>query len=186
VLPTRIRYCEACRPIPAEQDAVIVVRRDGRIVHQGAVGGADPAAPVLLASLSKAITGACIATLVRDGKAGFDWPLSRALAKFFKANGRPANERVERATIGQLLTHRAGFSSAVDGEDEPTGAVLKAYLENHSSRDRPTPKYLSMVLEKSLRRDPGETFAYSNASYLALGAVIEEATGTKTIAARRS
>src|SRR5262249_55606228 len=43
--------------------AVIVVRRNGRIVHQGAVGGADPAEPVLLASLSKAITGACIATL---------------------------------------------------------------------------------------------------------------------------
>ena len=132
-----------------------------------------------MASLSKAITGACVATLVREGKPGFDWPLSRALAKFFKANGRPADERIERATIGQLLTHRAGFSSAVDGEDESTGAVLKAYLENHSPRDRPTPKYLSMVLEKSLRRDPGEAFAYSNARYLALGAVIEEATGQR-------
>ena len=156
--------------------AIIVVRRDGRVVHQGAVGGADPTAPVLLASLSKAITGACIATLVRDGRTGFDWPLSRALAKFFQENGRPADERIERATIGQLLTHRAGFSSAVDGEDESTGAVLKAYLESHSPRERPTPKYLSMVFEKRLRRDPGEAFAYSNAGYLALGAVIEEAT----------
>jgi dienelactone hydrolase len=159
--------------------AIIVVRRDGRVVHQGAVGGADPAAPVLLASLSKAITGACIATLVRDGKTGFDWPLSRALARFFQENGRPADERIERATIGQLLTHRAGFSSAVDGEDESTGAVLKSYLENHSPRERPTPKYLSMVFEKRLRRDPGEAFAYSNAGYLALGAVIEEATGQR-------
>ena len=156
--------------------AIIVVRRDGRIVHQGAVGGAEPAAPVLLASLSKAITGACTATLVQRGKIGFDWPLSRALAKFFKENGRPADQRIERATIGQLLTHRAGFSSAVDGEDESTGAVLKAYLERHSAHDRPTPKYLSMVFEKRLRRDPGEAFAYSNAGYLALGAVIEEAT----------
>lgn len=159
--------------------AIIVVRRDDRVVHQGAVGGADPAAPVLLASLSKAITGACIATLVHDGRVGFDWPLSRALAKFFKENGRPADERVERATIGQLLTHRAGFSSAVDGEDESTGAVLKAYLESHSPRERPTPKYLSMVFEARLRRDPGDAFAYSNAGYLALGAVIEEATGQR-------
>ena len=47
----------------------------------------ESAAPVLLASLSKAITGACVATLVRDGKLAFDTPLSKALAKFFKANG---------------------------------------------------------------------------------------------------
>ncbi len=159
--------------------AIIVVRRGGRVIHQGAIGGADPAEPVLLASLSKAITGACVATLIRKGQLGFDWPLSRALAKFFKSHGRPGDERIERATIGHLLTHRAGFSSAVDGEDESTGAVLKAYLANHSPRDRPTPEYLSMVFEKRLRRDPGEAFAYSNAGYLALGAVIEEATGQK-------
>src|SRR5262245_42753734 len=42
----------------------IIVRRDGRIVHRSAFGGIDPKAAVHLASLSKAITGACIATLV--------------------------------------------------------------------------------------------------------------------------
>jgi CubicO group peptidase (beta-lactamase class C family) len=34
-----------------------------------------------------------------------------------------------------------------------------------------------MVLGPELVRDPGKEFAYSNAGYLALGAVIEEATG---------
>ena len=66
------------------------MRRDGRTVHQAGIGGANPAGAYLLASLSKAITGACIATLVRDGKLDFDTPLSKALAKFFTANGRPS------------------------------------------------------------------------------------------------
>ena len=34
-----------------------------------------------------------------------------------------------------------------------------------------------MVFDGGLLHEPGETFAYSNANYLALGAVIEEATG---------
>jgi hypothetical protein len=157
--------------------AVMVVRRDGRIAHQAAIGGADLTVPVLLASLSKAITGACIATLVRDGKLGFDWPLSRALASFFRKNGRPPDARIERVTIAQLLTHRAGFSSAADGEDESTGSVLKSYLSSHSTREPPTPAYLSKVFESRLRHEPGQVYAYSNAGYLALGAVIEEATG---------
>ncbi|MFL6803105.1 MAG: serine hydrolase, partial [Xanthobacteraceae bacterium] len=40
--------------------AFVVVRRDGRIVHRSALGGANPDAPVHLASLSKAITAACV------------------------------------------------------------------------------------------------------------------------------
>src|SRR5262245_42297236 len=35
--------------------AFVIVRRDGKIVYRAALGGADPAAPVHLASLSKAI-----------------------------------------------------------------------------------------------------------------------------------
>jgi CubicO group peptidase (beta-lactamase class C family)/dienelactone hydrolase len=159
------------------KQAVIVVRRDSRTVHLSGIGGADPAAPVHLASLSKAITGACIATLVRDGKLAFDTPLSKALAKFIKANGRPADRRIERVTIAQLLTHRAGFASADDGEDPATRSVLQSYLASNSSREPPKPAYLSMVLAAGLLRDPGKEYAYSNAGYLALGGVIEEATG---------
>jgi CubicO group peptidase (beta-lactamase class C family) len=159
------------------EKAVIIVRRGGRVVHQAGIGGADPSSPVLLASLSKAITGACIATLVRDGRLGFDWPLSKALAKHFAAHGRPKDQRIERITIAQLLTHRAGFASAADGEDSATRSVLEAYLGKHSTREAPKPVYITMLLGETLLRDPGETFAYSNAGYMLLGAVIEEATG---------
>src|ERR1043166_1166808 len=54
--------------------AILVVRRGGKTVF--AKGhGADPQKPTLIASLSKAITGACIATLIRDGKLSFATPL---------------------------------------------------------------------------------------------------------------
>src|SRR3954464_2426919 len=110
------------------QRAVVVVRRAGKIVYRDAVGGADPTTPVHLASLSKAITGACIATLIRDGKLGFDTPLSSALAKFFAANGRPADPRLPGVTVAQLLTHRAGFPGNPDHGDLVTGSNLSAYL----------------------------------------------------------
>jgi len=173
-------FTEALRRWAAKHQissAVIVVRRGGVVVHRGALGGADPDAPVLLASLSKAITGACTASLVQRNLLGLDWALSRALAQYFAVHGKPADSRVLQITIAQLLTHRAGFSSASDGEDHSTRTALKAYLKEHSSREAPKAVYLQLVLQQPLSRDPGTSFAYSNAGYLLLGAVIEEATG---------
>ena len=159
------------------RQAVVVVRREGRVVHRAGIGGGDPDAAYHLASLSKAITGACIARLVRDGKLSFETPLAQALARFFAANGKPADPRIERITIAQLLIHRAGFSSSQDGDDAATGTNLKTYLASHSPRDLPQPAYLASIFKTWLAHDPGEQFVYSNAGYLALGSVIEEATG---------
>jgi CubicO group peptidase (beta-lactamase class C family) len=154
--------------------AVVVVRRGGKIVYRASVGGADPDAAYPLASLSKAITGACIATLIRDGKLDFDTTVATALAKFMKTHGGPADKRLETATIAHLLTHRAGFSGA---DDAVVGQNLKAYLSRYSAREVPEPPLLVTVLRSKLLREPGMQHVYSNASYLMLGAIIEEATG---------
>jgi CubicO group peptidase (beta-lactamase class C family) len=159
------------------KQAILVVRRNGRIVHRADVGGGDPDAAYHLASLSKAITGACVATLIRDGRLAFHTPLSEALPKFLKAHGRPADRRIEGITIAQLLTHRAGFSGRNEREDAGTGANLKEYLQGHSPRDLPQPAYFASVFSARLTHEPGQRFSYSNANYLVLGAVIEEATG---------
>jgi dienelactone hydrolase len=135
------------------KQAIMVVRHQGRVVHRAAIGGADSNRPVLLASLSKAITGACIATLVRDGKLTFDTPLSRALASYFERNGRPDDPRLERTTIAHLLTHRSGLPGRDDGNDAATGGMLKTYLANHSPREPATPAYLSAVLSSKLESD---------------------------------
>jgi CubicO group peptidase (beta-lactamase class C family) len=155
--------------------AIIVVRREGRIVYRSSVGGADPAQPVHLASLSKAITAACIATLIRDGKLSFDTPAATALAKFMARVGRGGDPRLRRVTVAQLLTHRAGFGTLKD--DPASGPALMEYLTANPATARPSPKFLAWALNHKLMHEPGAKFVYSNTGYLALGAIIEEATG---------
>ena len=46
---------------------VLLVSQGRKTEHQSSVGSADPLAPVLLASLSKAITATCIAKLIEEG-----------------------------------------------------------------------------------------------------------------------
>ena len=156
--------------------AFIVVRRDGRTVTTSTLGGAKPDRPVPLASLSKAITGACIATLVRDGKLGFDTPVSQALARFIAAHGKPRDPRLADVTVAQLLTHRAGFATGDDG-DPATGRNLDVYLKTNTSRAPPKPSLVAATLRATLAHAPGAQYGYGNAAYLLLGAMIEEQSG---------
>src|SRR3954470_18785711 len=118
--------------------AFVVVRRGGKVVFQYALGGLDPNQPVQLASLSKAITGTCVATLVRDGRLTFDTPLSSALRKFFAVQGPPLDSRIPAITIGELLMHRSGIAGAGSGGDPATGAPLVSFLGAHSAGTPPT------------------------------------------------
>ena len=156
--------------------AFIVVRRDGRTVYTSTWGGAKPDKPVHLASLSKAITGACIATLVRDGKLDFATPVSQALEKFIAAHGQPRDPRLAHVTVAQLLTHRAGFATG-DDDDPATGHNLDVYLKTHTSRAPPKPSLVAAALRAKLAHDPGAQYGYGNAAYLLLGAMIEEVSG---------
>src|SRR5262249_12295571 len=91
------------------QTAILAVRRGGRTVFLKG-HGTDPQKPSLLVSLSKMITGVCVATLLRDGKLTFTTPMREALAQFFKRHGRPADARFEDVTVEQLLVHRSGLA----------------------------------------------------------------------------
>src|SRR5256885_256472 len=87
---------------------VLAVTYERRLVLTRGYGGTTPEAAVLLASLSKAITGTCIGTLVDAGKLSFDMRVGEVLAEFFRRNGNPADPRVKDLTVAQLLTHRSG------------------------------------------------------------------------------
>jgi CubicO group peptidase (beta-lactamase class C family) len=158
--------------------AFIVVRRDGRTVTTSALGGAKPDRPVPLASLSKAITGACTATLVRDGRLGFATPVSRALARFIATHGKPRDPRLADVTVAQLLTHRAGFATG-DDDDPATGRNLDAYLKRNTSRAPPKPSLVAATMRATLAHAPGTQYGYGNAAYLLLGAIIEEQSGKR-------
>lgn len=152
---------------------LIVVRREGRIVHRTAFGGIDPNGPVHLASLSKAITGACVATLIRDGKLSFETPLGSALPKVM--SGGEGDARLRRVTVAQLLTHRGGYGTLK--EDPGSGPALMDYLRTNPANARPAPAFLSWAIRQKPVYEPGTKFVYSNTGYLALGAIIEQAAG---------
>ncbi len=155
---------------------VLAVSYANRLALVKGYGGIDPAAPVPLASLAKAITGACLATLVRDKKLSFDAKLGDVLGGFFRRNGEPADPRVRAITIEQLLAHRSGFSRHAN-PDPASGPALVAHLRAYGSASPHLTEAVKRALAYRLARAPGQTYEYVNANYLLLGAVIEEVSG---------
>ena len=155
--------------------AILVVRRDGKTVFaKGA--GADPMQPTMIASLSKPITGACVATLIRDGKVSFTTRLREGLSRFFHRYGKPADPRLADVTVEQLLVHRSGLMG--NGEDDPIYGVMNKRAYTGKGYLAPIQAVLSEYLAKlHLIREPGTKYAYSNTGYEVLSAMIEERTG---------
>jgi CubicO group peptidase (beta-lactamase class C family) len=154
--------------------AILVVRRDGRLVAQHG-HKTDASGHSLIGSMSKPITAAAIATLIRDGRLAFTTPMSQALAGFFARHGRPADPRFANVTIEQLLVHRSGMLGNPDGD--PVHRIRQARaMRGEGHLDVPQ-LVLAEHLRHPLKREPGTQAAYSGAAYMALAAVIEQATG---------
>jgi CubicO group peptidase (beta-lactamase class C family) len=150
----------------------LAVLHAGRPVREAAIGQQIGEA-VPLASLSKAVTGVCVATLIERGRLTFESPLSQALARTLVRVGQPEDPRLAKATVSELLVHRAGLL----GKPDVANASLGQYLARHTARRTAFDAQLKWILDKPLAAPPGARFAYSNAGYLILGAIIEEASG---------
>lgn len=151
----------------------LAVVHGGRAVREAAMGREAVGTPVPVASLSKAVTGVCIAGLIERGRLSFNTPLSQALARTMARVGQPADPRLSAVTISQLLVHRAGFAPKDDIVNEP----LRGWLRTHTARRTAFDTQLGWIFRHRLTYQPGTRYAYSNAGYLILGAVIEEASG---------
>jgi CubicO group peptidase (beta-lactamase class C family) len=155
--------------------AILVVRRGGKTVFAKGTN-ADPHKPTLIASLSKAITGTCIATLVRDGKLTFTTPLRDAMPGFFARYGAPVDPRLYDATVEELLVHRAGLRGNAD-DDSIYGIFAKRASSGRGWVAAATPVLSEYLLKDRLARQPGGRYSYSNTGYEILTAIIEERTG---------
>lgn len=155
---------------------VLAVGHGERLVLVRGYGGLDPAAPVPIASLSKAITGLCVATLVRAGKLSFSATLGEVLGPFFKRHGEPADARARRITVEHLLVHRSGYSRKAT-RDPASGPALVDLLRRHGTARPHLDEAVRLALRYKLVREPGAAYEYVNANYLLLGAVIEQAAG---------
>jgi CubicO group peptidase (beta-lactamase class C family) len=97
----------------------VAVARDNRLVLIKGYGDRRGDDRVLLASLSKAITAVCVATLVQQERLSFSTSLGKILPRSL---GTPVDPGLRTVTIEQLLTHRAGFGDG-HGGDLATGQL---------------------------------------------------------------
>ena len=151
----------------------LAVVHGGRVVREAAMGQEAVGEPVPVASLSKAVTAVCLATLIDGGRLAFTTPLSQALARTIGRVGQPVDRRLLSVTLGELLAHRAGFS----GKEDVANAPLGNYLRRNTARRTAFDTQLRWIFREELATQPGAQYAYSNAAYLILGAVIEETSG---------
>jgi CubicO group peptidase (beta-lactamase class C family) len=161
--------------------AVVLVARDGELIHSQAAGLADReiARPMKLdtvfrlASVSKPIVSSAALVLVAQGRLDLDEDIERWLPEFQPRlpDGRPA-----RITARQLLSHTAGlgyrfFEAGTDG------AYARAGVSDGMDAS-------GISLEENLRRiasvpllyEPGTAWGYSLATDV-LGALIQRVQG---------
>lgn len=135
--------------------ATLAILRNGDLVAKTADGiSSDTALPI--ASLSKAITAGCVASLQTEGALSMDTPLREVL----EDPGALGDVR-----IADLITHTSGIS-----EDS---------TQNNAEVQKAKGGTIDMVSATAKARppDPAGPFFYSNENYALLGQVIETVTG---------
>jgi CubicO group peptidase (beta-lactamase class C family) len=142
--------------------ASFAAMQDGVLVKSAGYGGMEAGKPGRLASLSKAITGVCVARLIDEGKLAFGASLGTVLAPAFKVFAEPADTRLKAITVEQLLTHRSGLPREAKVLGPPARNLAATFTK---------------ILATPLASDPGSAKVYSNIGYLTLGIVVETVTG---------
>jgi CubicO group peptidase (beta-lactamase class C family) len=111
-------------------------------------------------SLAKQVTGACAATLARDGALDLEAPVAGWLPEL------PAWSRTVR--VRHLIHHTAGL---------PSTDALWEGMERSGEKDWTSDGVISALGGMELEQSPGEAYAYSNAGYICLARVLERLSG---------
>lgn len=174
---------EAARTAGGLPALAVRAGRGGDLLDQAAVGvrARGAAAPVTtedrwhVGSCAKAMTATLVARMVERGRFGWDTPLAELLPDL--ATGmHPATGRI---TLYELMTMRSGLPG------NPVGGLtvgqmkggLKA-LQAQAADDRARRLLVAeRMLKSAPKKAPGTAFAYSNTSYILLGAILEQAGG---------
>jgi len=148
----------------------IAVIREGRVVYSAgfgvtrAGGGGQPVTPRTLfhmASVTKPFVATAVMQLVESGRIDLDAPVTRYLPYF-----RLADERYQKITVRQLLSHTAGMPDVQDyGWDRPEtdAGALERYVRSLGGAQ--------------LVAEPGTIFRYSNVGFEVLGDVVAKVSG---------
>lgn len=146
--------------------ASIAIVKDGKIAYAKAYGQArlEPSVPATtamrykIASNSKQLTATAILLLAEEHKLSLDDKVARFLPDLTRAN---------EVTIRQLLTHTAGYQDYYADD----------YVPPAMQKDTTAQAILDNWARKPLDFEPGTRWQYSNTGYVALGLIVEKASG---------
>ena len=141
----------------------------GKTLYKGAAGLANeafharntPATRFNLGSLNKMFTGVAILQQVQRGRLSLSDRLGKLLPDFPNAQAR------QQITLRHLLNHTSGLGDFYTPQ----------FAASAKDRYRTIRDYFPLFARSPLRFRPGSRFEYNNADYLALGAILERATG---------
>lgn len=162
--------------------AVILVARDGELLHRQAAGFADresaravtPETVFRLASVSKPIVSTAALALVAQGQLDLDAGIERWLPEFQPrlADGRPG-----RITARQLLSHTAGLGYRFFEADADGPYARAGVSDGMDASGISLAENLRRLASMPLLYEPGTAWGYSLATDV-LGALIERIHGT--------
>lgn len=112
-----------------------------------------------IASITKTFTAALVMKLRRQGRLALEDPLCKHLA--------PCPEHWRPVTVRHLLMHTAGIPDYARDADFLKKVRLRLTL----------PELIDVFRDRPLDFAPGAKYAYSNANYILLGAVLEKVGG---------
>jgi CubicO group peptidase (beta-lactamase class C family) len=121
---------------------------------------------VALASISKPHTATTIMMLVDQGKLSFDDPVDRYLPEFGELELRGSREQVASPTVGQLLSHTAGFPA---GRDAPMIPLVYSKPDFAAAT--------RAIAEHGLAYRPGTGYAYTELDFVTAARVAQVVTG---------
>jgi len=142
----------------------VAVMRNDRLAFAAGYGGRGANERIAVWSMSKAITALCIAVLVQDKNLSFDDPIGPLLAPVFAKFGKPADERLGRVTVAQLLTHRSGLPQNVG--DNKFAPGMRQLLRQRPLSEATVDILLSPIIKLTLAEEPGSKHVYSNVGYI--------------------
>lgn len=149
------------RLVPFGFSGAVLVAKDGEVILRNGYGLADRGAKRTvtsetvfdIGSITKQFTGAAVLKLEMQGKLS----VQDSIAKYFK--DVPGDK--SGITLHHLLTHSSGLEGDFGGDYDSM------------SRDG----IIEAALKSELRWPPGTRYAYSNAGYSLLGAIVEIVSG---------
>ncbi|MEZ5870576.1 MAG: serine hydrolase domain-containing protein [Nitratireductor sp.] len=136
-------------------EAAIAISHKGVVIAQFGIGrDADTPAPV--ASVSKAITGICVAKLAETGAFSFDSALKDIVP-----------ELESDVTVTELMLHTSGYTRDITQRPDKYIGRNKEYQEWVGRKE----------IEKGRDSSKIGEFHYNNSNYAMLGAIIRKVTG---------